>query len=118
MYHMFRKINSKEIIVGWYSSGPKLKANDIQINEKYRMYNSNPVFVVTNVQENDQLSIPTEAYASIEEVDEDGHLVKNFIHIPSSIDGTEAEQIGVQHLLRDVKDVPIGDSSENLSLEV
>ena len=53
MYHMFRKINSKEKIVGWYSTGPRLKKNDIEINEKYRQYNSNPVFVVTKVQESD-----------------------------------------------------------------
>ena len=115
---MFRKINSKEKIVGWYSSGPKLKKNDIEINEKYRQYNTNPVFVVTKVQENDSLSIPTDSYASIEEVNDDGHLVKNFIHIPSSIEATEAEQIGVEHLLRDVKNVSVGDLSKEVSNKI
>ena len=88
---MFRKINSKEKIVGWYSSGPSIRKKDIEINEKYRNYNSNPVFVVAKVQESDQLTIPIEAYSSIEEVNEEGQLVKNFIHIPSSIEATEAE---------------------------
>jgi len=37
------------------------------------------------------LTIPTEAYSSIEEVNEEGQLVKNFIHIPSSVEATEAE---------------------------
>ena len=91
MFCMFRRINAKEKIVGWYSSGPTIKKPDIEINEKFRAYNSNPVMVVTNVQEDDHLSIPVKAYASVEEVDEDGQLVKNFIHIPSSIDATEAE---------------------------
>lgn len=110
MYTMFRKINAKEKIVGWYSSGPKVKKNDIEIHEKFRDYNSNPVFVVIKVQENEEsLGIPTEAYCSVEEVDEEGHLQKNFVHIPSSIDATEAEQVGVEHLLRDIKDVGGGE---------
>jgi len=49
MFGMFRRINAKEKIVGWYSSGPTIKKNDIEINEKFRGYNSNPVLVVTNV---------------------------------------------------------------------
>jgi 26S proteasome regulatory subunit N8 len=115
MYLMFRKINSKEKIVGWYSSGPTIWKSDIEINEKLRNYNSNPVFVVAKVQENDQLSIPTEAYCSIQEVNEEGQLVRNFIHIPSSIEATEAEQIGVEHLLRDIKNVSVGDLSMQVS---
>jgi len=115
MYTMFRKINAKEKIVGWYSSGPKIKKNDIEINEKFRDYNTNPVFVVIKVHESETLGIPTEAYCSVEEVNEEGQLEKNFCHIPSSIDATEAEQVGVEHLLRDIKDVSIGDLSKQIS---
>lgn len=118
MYTMFRKINAKEKIVGWYSSGPKIKKNDIEIHEKFRDYNTNPVFVVIKVHESETLGIPTEAYCSVEEVDEDGHFQKNFMHIPSSIDATEAEQVGVEHLLRDIKDVSIGDLSKQISDKV
>lgn len=115
---MFRKINAKEKIVGWYSSGPKIKKNDIEIHEKFMEYNTNPVFVVIKVQENETLGIPTESYCSIEEVNEEGQLEKNFIHIPSSIDASEAEQVGVEHLLRDIKDVSIGDLSKQISDKV
>ena len=118
MYIMFRKINAKEKIVGWYSSGPKIKKNDIEIHEKFREYNTNPVFVVIKVQESESLGIPTEAYCSVEEVNQEGQLEKNFIHIPSSIDATEAEQVGVEHLLRDIKDVSIGDLSKQISDKV
>ena len=52
----------------------------------------------------------------VEEVEEDGAIVKNFIHIPSSVGATEAEQVGVEHLLRDVKDVSIGDLSKQVRL--
>ena len=64
------------------------------------------------------MSIPTEAYASIEEVNDDGELMKNFIHIASEIDATEEEQIGVEHLLRDIKDVSVGDLSKQVSNKI
>ena len=40
MYGMMRKIHSKEKIIGWYSSGPSIKKNDIEINEILRQYNT------------------------------------------------------------------------------
>ncbi len=53
MYGMFRKINAKEKIVGWYSTGPTIRKCDIEINEKFKAYNMNPVLVVTKVTESD-----------------------------------------------------------------
>ena len=49
MYKMMRKINSKESIIGWYSSGPAIKKANIEINEIFRKYNSNAVFVLIKV---------------------------------------------------------------------
>ena len=111
MYRMYKKVNARENIVGFYSSGPKIQENDIHIDELVRNYASgHPVFVVIDVRpEND--AIPTTAYASIEEVD-DG-FVKNgkkkeikriFKHVSSAIGAYEAEEVGVEHLLRDVND--------------
>ena len=40
MFNMFRKINSREKIIGWYSTGPDIKKNDIDINEILRKYNT------------------------------------------------------------------------------
>jgi len=51
MFEMHQKINYKEVIVGWYSSGPKIRPHDIEINEVFRKYCLNPVFVVIDVQE-------------------------------------------------------------------
>lgn len=59
---MMRRINAKERIMGWYSSGPQIKANDIQLNEILRRYNTNPVFVVCKVQEEQQIGLPTESF--------------------------------------------------------
>jgi len=50
------------------------------------------------------IGLPTSAYYSQEEVDDDGNLNRQFVHVSSSIGATEAEEIGVEHLLRDIKD--------------
>ena len=74
MFSMMRKINSREKIIGWYSSGPKIRQNDIHINEILRKYNSNPVFVVIRVMDEEHISLPTEAYFSQEETDDNGNI--------------------------------------------
>jgi len=73
MFNMMRRINGKEKIIGWYSSGPKVRKSDIEINEIIRRYNTNPCFIICNVQEEQQIGLPTEAYFTREEVDEDGN---------------------------------------------
>lgn len=108
MFNMMRKINSKERIVGWYSTGPSIKKADIDINEIIRKYNTSPIFVVVKLHEANPLGIPTEAYYTQEEVDDNGNLMRQFVHIQSSIGASEAEEVGVEHLLRDIKDASIG----------
>jgi proteasome lid subunit RPN8/RPN11 len=79
MFGMMRKINSKEKIIGWYSSGPAIKKADIDINEILRKYNTNPVFVLIKVHEAAAPGIPTEAYCTQEEVDDNGNPRNGFI---------------------------------------
>ena len=38
MFKMYRKVNAKERIVGWYHTGPELRANDTEINEIFKQY--------------------------------------------------------------------------------
>ena len=72
MFNMMRKINSREKIIGWYSTGPEIKQSDIQINEILRRYNTNPVFIVIRVQDETQIALPTEAYFTREETTSEG----------------------------------------------
>jgi len=60
---------------------------------------------MVDVENNDPLNLPTEAHISIEVVNSEGVIVKNFKHIPTSIEAYEAEEVGVEHLLRDMKDI-------------
>eukprot|EP00741_Cyanophora_paradoxa_P000347 tig00000403_g338.t1 len=107
MYAMFKKVNARENVVGWYSTGPKLRTADIEINEVVRRYTPHPVLVIIDVQPR-ELGLPTEAYLSVEQVKEDGTPVeRTWAHVPSEIGALEAEEIGVEHLLRDVKDINV-----------
>ena len=105
MFEMFQKINSKEKIVGWYSSGPKIRPHDIEINEVFRKYCDKPVFVIIDVQEKkESLGIPAESYIMKEEVDQDGQLIKTFFKLNTSIEASLPEQIGVEFMLKDIND--------------
>ena len=105
MLEMFQKINKKENIVGWYSSGPKIRPHDIEINEVFRKYCDKPVFVIIDVQEKkESIGIPAESYIMKEEVDQDGQLIKTFYKLNTTIEASLPEQIGVEFLLKDIND--------------
>lgn len=115
MYGMFKKVNARERVVGWYHTGPKLHQNDIAINELIRRYCPNSVLVIIDAKPKD-LGLPTEAYLAVEEVHDDGSPTnKTFEHVPSEIGAEEAEEVGVEHLLRDIKDTTIGSLSQKIT---
>lgn len=115
MYGMFKKVNAREKVVGWYHTGPKLHHNDIAINEMIRKYCPNSVLVVIDARPKD-LGLPTEAYIAVEEVHDDGSpTTKTFDHVASEIGAEEAEEVGVEHLLRDIKDTTVGTLSQRIT---
>eukprot|EP00658_Telonema_sp_P-2_P033422 TRINITY_DN24538_c0_g1_i1.p1 TRINITY_DN24538_c0_g1~~TRINITY_DN24538_c0_g1_i1.p1 ORF type:complete len:317 (+),score=99.17 TRINITY_DN24538_c0_g1_i1:216-1166(+) len=118
MYEMFRKVAAKEKIVGWYSTGPKIKPVDIEVHDLFRNYTPNPVYVVIDVKAK-EMGTTTEAYVALEEDKEDGTCaVYTFHHVPSEIGAEEAEEIGVEHLLRDIKHANSSTLSQQVSLRV
>lgn len=115
MFTMFRKVNAREKIIGWYHSGPKLRASDLEINELFRRYHPNPTLVIIDVKPKD-IGLPTDAYFAIEEIKDDGTATqKTFMHVPSEVEAEEAEEIGVEHLLRDIKDASVGTLSTRVT---
>merc|ERR1719198_1947768 len=102
MYAMFKKVNAKERVVGWYSTGPKIKPSDLSIHELYRRYCPEPVLVVMDVKPKD-VELPMESYYSIQEQTSDEVFKRTFLHVQSSVGAFEAEEVGVEHLLRDIK---------------
>jgi 26S proteasome regulatory subunit N8 len=116
MLAMFRKINAREVVVGWYSTGPRLKDSDLEINQLMTKYCKQPLLVIVDVKPKDE-GIPIKAYCAIDEVKEDGteRAKKIFVHVGSEVGAHEAEEIGVEHLLRDVKDATITTLSTEVS---
>lgn len=112
-------------MIGWYHTGPKLRASDQEINDLFKRFIAKPVMVIVDVRPN-TVGIPTDAYFAVEEIkDVSCHPITNlkaislvfsdryqdgtetrktFLHVPSIIEAEEAEEIGVEHLLRDIKD--------------
>merc|ERR1711892_416663 len=115
MYNMFRKVNAKERVVGWYHTGPKLHQNDILINDLIRKYCPNSVLVIIDPKPT-RIGLPTEAYKVVEEIHDDGSPTnKTFEHVATEIGAEEAEEVGVEHLLRDIKDTTVGTLSQKIT---
>ena len=115
---MFKKVNAREKLIGWYHSGPKLRASDLEINELFKRYTPNPLLVIVDVQPK-EIGVPTDAYFAIEEIKDDGtSTTKTFVHTPSTIEAEEAEEIGVEHLLRDIRDVAVGTLSTRITAQL
>ncbi|AGO09874.1 AaceriAAL116Wp [[Ashbya] aceris (nom. inval.)] len=115
MNDMCKKINAKEKMIGWYHSGPKLRSSDLKINGLFKKYTQgNSLLLIVDVKQQG-VGLPTDAYMAIEEVKDDGSSTeRTFVHLPTAIEAEEAEEIGVEHLLRDVRDQAAG----NLSLRL
>ncbi|PYI30998.1 Mov34-domain-containing protein [Aspergillus indologenus CBS 114.80] len=118
MRDMFKKINAREKLVGWYHSGPKLRASDLEINELFKRYTPNPLLVIVDVQPK-EVGVPTDAYFAVDEIKDDGTTTsRTFVHTPSIIEAEEAEEIGVEHLLRDIRDVAVGTLSTRITSQL
>ncbi|KAI4292902.1 26S proteasome regulatory subunit N8 [Pancytospora philotis] len=95
MFELYHKVNSKESIVGWYHSGPKLHGSDIHISKALVRYCPAPILAVVNVH-GEHKDIPVQVFG----LSRDGV----FNHMNLKIGAEETEEVGVEHLLRDIKD--------------
>ena len=67
MNDMFKKVNAREKLIGWYHTGPKLRASDLEVNELFKRYTPNPLLVIIDVQPK-EVGVPTDAYFAVEEI--------------------------------------------------
>ena len=54
-------------MIGWYHTGPKLRASDQEINDLLKRYIAKPVMVIVDVRP-ETVGIPTDAYFAVEEI--------------------------------------------------
>ncbi len=65
-----------------------------------------PVFTIIDIRvDRNEPGLPVKAYTIVEQVDSNGkEVIRTFKHIDSEIGAYEAEEVGVEHLLRDIND--------------
>lgn len=118
MRDMFKKINAKEKLIGWYHSGPSLRGADMAINEVLKRFTPHPMLLIVNVNP-EKVGIPTDAYFAVDEVKSDGTSAgRTFYHVPGEIRAEDAEEIGVEHLLRDVRNAAAGTLATRISQQL
>lgn len=62
---------AKEIPIGFYHTGPRLRSSDLEITELFKRFTSRPVMVIVDVRAHGgrgDTGIPTDAYFAVEEI--------------------------------------------------
>lgn len=113
MYLMFKKVYPKLKVVGWYSSGPTICPNDMSIhNFVTDRFCPTPVYCIvdTNVEAK---TVPVLSYVSVENrnaattnnnTSSSKGATTAFRNVVTNVVSVEAEDIGVEALLRDLSD--------------
>ncbi|MES1909005.1 MAG: hypothetical protein MHM6MM_001825 [Cercozoa sp. M6MM] len=121
MYRLMRKVNSNQKVLGWYSTGPKIRRCDMEISELFHEYCEHPALVIVNVDPSDELGSLTEAYVAVDTHEpEHPHtqVRKTFVHVPSDVGASDPEEVAVEHLLRDIRDRTVGTLSRRVDSRV
>jgi 26S proteasome regulatory subunit N8 len=144
MYAMFKKVNARERVVGWYSTG-RMRPSDLAIHDLVQPFcdegllsssaangngpdaaplapraSSRPAVFVTCDVRPASVGLPFAAYAAVDEARADGteRASRAFASVPVRVGQTEAEAVGVEHLLRDVRDSTLSELSADVSAKV
>ncbi|KRH95241.1 26S proteasome regulatory complex, subunit RPN8/PSMD7 [Pseudoloma neurophilia] len=89
------KVTKNEYVVGWYHTGPELFSNDIEITQFFQTYNINSLLAIIDVKAE---KMPVSVFK----------LSNNeFENLKTVIEAEEAEEVGVEHLLREVRDITL-----------
>ena len=67
-------------MIGWYHTGPKLRASDQEINDLLKRYIARPVMVIVDVRPH-TVGIPTDAYFGVEEIKDVSVYIFPLLHI-------------------------------------
>lgn len=93
MFELFKKIHSNEKILGWYHSGTNLHKNDSEITASLLNLVPNPVLLIVDIH-SEKNGFPIKVFQL---------HGSDLLHVSSCIEAEEAEEVGVEHLIRDIK---------------
>jgi len=75
--------------------------------------------VVIDVNPQDENEIPTTAYIAVENKPEEKSKSRmTFVHLPCEIGALEAEEVGVEHLLRNIRDTTQGTVADRVNAKL
>ncbi|XP_057868245.1 eukaryotic translation initiation factor 3 subunit F isoform X2 [Cryptomeria japonica] len=103
MYELHQRVNPKEVIVGWYSTGSGVSGSSALIQDFYAREVTNPVHLTVDTRfENIEASI--RAYVSTILSLGDRQLAAQFHEIPLDLRMVEAERVGFDVLKKTIVD--------------
>ncbi|EPY27066.1 26S proteasome regulatory subunit N8 [Angomonas deanei] len=112
MFLMYRRVLPQVKIVGWYSSGPTVKPSDMLLHLLVAdRFCPNPVYCVVNTDANNR-GVPVLAYTTTQ--GREGSRTLEFRNIPTHLGAEEAEEVGIEHLLRDLTDSTVSTLSTQI----
>lgn len=97
------KVSKNEHVLGWYHTGPDLYSNDMEITEFFKNYNINCLMAIIDVKCE---KMPVSVFNL-------GN--KEFENLKTVIEAEEAEEVGVEHLLREVRDITLEKGYDKMS---
>lgn len=118
MYEMFKKIDIKEKILGWYCTTSDYASWDIEINEFWSRYCPTPVYLLVDLLKAGAPEPPLKAYYSRRSYGDGGKVARVFTSIGCRVAADDAEEVGVEHLLRDVQEIDTSSLSGKVGLKL
>lgn len=76
------------------------------------------MLIVVNVKGKNPVELPTKAFFSEQSINEKGFVERNFKNVSCSVTAFEAEEVGVEHLVREIKDLNMDSLQSKLSNKV
>lgn len=104
MFRMQRKVMPRIKVVGWYSTGPAIRVNDLDIHlQIVSRFCEDAVYCIVNTDPTVK-DVPVLGYR----VQEGREGTKTeFRNVPTQLGSVESEEVGIEHLLRDLTDTTI-----------
>lgn len=114
MYGLHKKVHPKQVVVGWYSTGAELTHNDQfyhQFFEEQAGEGATPVLLLVDMSLS-SAGVKTKAFVRSELSLGGKHVASAFKHVRLSVAKSEAERIGVDHIVR--SSMAAGDGPQEL----
>ena len=74
-----------------------------ELTQVFRRWSPNPIHILIDARATEKSEFPVTGYISVEEAHEHQTFSRTFVHVPVHYTATEAEEVGVEHLQRDMR---------------